>query len=464
MGIVAERRVGLLWDSASPNMGDQAIGLVLQRALTSLGIGTVTMDPFSPGDLDSLATVVIGGGELIRRPGNEYYDCFRARGPCILNSVGVLDGSDTEYLEEYLLVTVRTEADRKRLGCGEVVPCLTMLMGDFPTTHATLPEIPEDAFGIHVNFAIGNSFDELAIWLREQDLGPVVFLPLTHYNADFMLMQSVHLHVPNSILLPQLGPDEAFSVIGKLRGFLTCSLHGAIFAYSQQIPFTALRGIPKIGQFLDDRGIRDLGFAGAIDAAMRLARVMESTPNLTEQVARDKQRCRVFLDQIQAVYEDRAGRSNRRGTYRMVPASRMAHMKEMGSYRTQGEMAASRARAAMPKLLESRTLGTSSAMAPANLESQFSPTPATPQGRHVPSLPEPDSSARDPSYSRHENTDVIMELMRTFDRLALRLRSLQGMYENLSKRPAIDGSRPRSFVERLGDTLRRLLRALTGAR
>src|SRR3990172_5860627 len=289
MGTIGGGKVGLLWDSASPNMGDQAIGLVLRRLLMGRGVEPIVLDPFAPGALGSLDALVIGGGDLIRTPGQPYYDVFRAKGPCILSTVGVSDGSETDYLEDYLLVAVRSEADRIRLGRGEVIPCLTMLMGDHLQPPADLPELPRNAIGIHVNFAMGDACYDLARWLQEQDLGPVVFLPLTHYNADYQLMQSIHRDLPASVLLPPLGPDEAFQAIGMLRGLITCSLHGSMFAYAHSIPFMGLDRIAKIQSFLEDRGLQHSGFDDATQIIARFPGIVSSAATLSHLVDRDKQ-------------------------------------------------------------------------------------------------------------------------------------------------------------------------------
>ena len=94
------RKIGLLFDSVSDKMGDKAIGLVLQRIFAARSIPFEIVDPFRP-DLSNIAMLVIGGGELIRTPGHPFYDAFRVGGPHVLNSVGVLDGAVTKYLDEY---------------------------------------------------------------------------------------------------------------------------------------------------------------------------------------------------------------------------------------------------------------------------------------------------------------------------------------------------------------------------
>src|SRR5436305_652676 len=122
--------VGLLWDSVSDNTGDQAIGLVMRRFLEQRGIAYEVVNPFSY-DQNQYSTMIIGGGELLQSTGNPFYDQFRAPGAHVLNAVGLGDPDACEYLNEYSLVTVRSQAEKKLL--QEVVPkvetspCVTML-------------------------------------------------------------------------------------------------------------------------------------------------------------------------------------------------------------------------------------------------------------------------------------------------------------------------------------------------
>ena len=159
------QKIGLLFNSVSDNMGDKAIGLVLQRMLAAKRIPFEIVDPFCP-DLSNIAMLVIGGGELIRAPGHPFYDAFRVSGPHVLNSVGVLDGAATEYLDEYPIVTVRTEADRAQLGRGEVVPCLTLLYSDRYQNHQDISRVPEGAIGIHLTANLRDEALRLARILR----------------------------------------------------------------------------------------------------------------------------------------------------------------------------------------------------------------------------------------------------------------------------------------------------------
>jgi GT2 family glycosyltransferase len=455
-------KVGLLWDSASPNMGDQAIGLVLRRLLTSRGLQPIPVDPFAPGDLASLDALLIGGGDLIRAPGHPYYDTFRARGACILCTAGISDGSDTGYLEDYVLVTVRSEADQERLGRGEVVPCLTMLMGDHLEPQGDLPELPPNAIGLHVNFALGDACYDLARWLQEQDLGPVVFLPLTHYNADFLLMQAIHRHLPASILLPPLAPDEAFQVIGQLRGLITSSLHGAIFAYSQNIPFMALTRISKIQAFLEDRGVRHLGFDEPTEIISRFPGIVTSAAVVPDLVNADKDQCRRLLDRICAICDaGKATRARPRG-FQVLAASHFAHEKEMELYWRQGETAAHLLQSGMSMVFRQSQGADPAPLAPVTPVRSDLPGPAMPGKSYSSILVEVDALRRERSLLMNEIARHRSELWETRDLLARHLRSWPGKlllaYWKAVNQLVPYGSRRRWMAKRMRNVAGDLLR------
>jgi glycosyltransferase involved in cell wall biosynthesis len=244
--------IGLLWDSKSDNMGDAAIGLLLQRALTRAELPWQTVDLFNP-DVTESATLIIGGGELIRSPGDPFYDVFRVPGRHILNTVGVLDGVNTRYLDEYRLVSVRSQADCERLGRGQVVPCLTLLFGDYLAPAQPLPDIPQGAIGINLNYTAQGDLAPFIDWLRRSAPGPIVWLSATHYNADDLLLRELAAAVPHSILLPKLSPDDIFRVIGKLSILVSSSYHAGLFAYAQGVPLIGFQPIAKLTNFLRER-------------------------------------------------------------------------------------------------------------------------------------------------------------------------------------------------------------------
>ena len=290
------RKIGLLLDSVSDNMGDKAIGLVLRRMFEKDHIPFEIVDPFRP-DLSSIAMLVIGGGELIRTPGDPFYDAFRARGPHVLNSVGVLDGTKTEYLDEYPIVTVRTEADRIRLGRGEVVPCLSLLYSDFYQRRDDFFGVPEGAIGVHLTANFRDDPLQLAKILRQAD-SPVVFLPINHYQADEKIQAALSTTIPGSRVLPKPTPDQAFAVIGRLRLLITCSLHATLLAYACGTRFLTYGAMPKIEAFLRERGLDRHAFASAAEIGSLLLEPGRAPHRSEAMFERDRERCRMLADRI----------------------------------------------------------------------------------------------------------------------------------------------------------------------
>lgn len=294
-------RIGLLWDSVSNNMGDKAIGLLLQRALSAHGIPHDVVDPFTSQVPEDIVMLIIGGGELIRPAGDPFYDAFRVRGRHILNTVGVLEHARPDFLDQYRLVTVRSEADRKRLGQGEIVPCLTLLYDEYLPARPAL-DIPKGAIGINLNMSFGaEEAMALVHWLRETKLGPIVFLPITHYNGDHYLMQVLAGQVPGATFLEPMTPDETFAAIGKLSALVSSSLHATLFAYTQGVPVIGFHHPPKIGAFLRDRGLKRWIFRTTADLRTLLPALLDAPPATTEHRDRDRAACRALIRRFAAI-------------------------------------------------------------------------------------------------------------------------------------------------------------------
>jgi GT2 family glycosyltransferase len=333
--------IGLLWDSVSDNMGDKAIGLLLQRALDAHQIPHRTVDPFAP-DVQDIAMLIVGGGELIRTPGHYFYDAFRVPGPHVLNTVGVLDGSDTDYLEGYRLVTARSKADCEKLGRGEPVPCLSLLYERYLPSGELPVHIPEGAIGIHLSDSFHEEFLSFVRWLREEKIGPIVWLPITHYNHDYSILKLLAEQVPDSILLPRMSPDNVFRAIGQLRALITSSLHGTLFAYVQNVPFIARRHPDKITYFLFERDLRHLTFKTAADIAEKLPRLLDHRPDFSQQTEADLSSCAALLEEI-VEHAQSALASGSGSALRIdIPSTnRMAYDTEMAHYKHYGELTAS---------------------------------------------------------------------------------------------------------------------------
>lgn len=333
------RRIGLLWDSVTENTGDRAIGLLLRRAFDRADMPYTIVDPLGGSDLGDVAALVIGGGELLRSPGHSFYDVFRVPGRHILNTVGVVDGAETDYLKDYRLVTVRSQADQGRLGQGDVSACLTLLYGDYLPSQDQDDEIPAGALGLHVTAATLGQAEGWLERLRAPEIGPVVWLSLTPYNADAALMQTLSERVPGSVLAAPSSPDEAYRIIGRLRGLVSASLHGTLFAYSQRIPFFCFNGEEKLRAFLDERGFQARGYASLDSMLEDLPARLKQEGDFDENLEQDRQVCRATLERVllhgrEALEEHAAAEGPR------LWASKPYHDLEIRLARQQGELAA----------------------------------------------------------------------------------------------------------------------------
>jgi hypothetical protein len=291
------KKIGLLWDSISDNMGDKAIGILLQRLCEAEGLPCQVVNPYAPGT-KNIAALVIGGGDLIRAPGHPFFDIYRVPGRHILNTVGVPSGENTEYLREYRYVSVRSRMDQQRVGFGDVVPCLTLLYKDYlPDTRPAIP-IPENAIGIHIHLGAGQDVWQLAQWLRQNCIQPIVWLPIMHHLHDVKLLKMIASYVPNSTVLPDMEPDDVFRTIGQLKFMVGTSLHATYFAYTQGVPFLAWSRVKKINAFLEDRGLSAYGFKETGELLEKLTYLQEPWSGVTPSQDEDRAKCRQAVQSI----------------------------------------------------------------------------------------------------------------------------------------------------------------------
>lgn len=303
--MMEDKPVGLLWDSVSNNIGDQAIGLVMQGFLKSKGIRHEVVNPFSYDPLN-YSTMIIGGGELLRDKGDPFYDCFRAYGAHILNSVGSYRPDHMEYLKDYKLVTVRSEADRKLLEATipntGVVPCTTLVMKDFIEGEIKpLYQIAKNAIGIHLNLSSSSLILDLIPFLRQiqlQQQRRIVLLPFTNYQHDQRVMEVVARSLPGVLILPAQGPIDAFQVIGQLKALVCSSLHASIFAYGQNIPVLAFPSAPKVRYFFEERGLDTLIYTTTDELIAKFNNMLENPPDFSAKVKEDQEAIYAHLESL----------------------------------------------------------------------------------------------------------------------------------------------------------------------
>ena len=282
--------VGILYDNISGNTGDQAIGISVKRMLRKLGIDfeELVIGRFNPNDYDS---IVIGGGALLRPSPDWLYDKFRVPGHNILNCCGTFGTlNHLDYLNDYLYISVRSDSDKQKLAAlkkeVKVVPCTTMLLEDVPGLD--LP-IKRPSLGIHL--ARGLLDDTALVDFLSKQPFHIYLLPVTHYNHDFNYLATIHYRLPNSTLLPILTPEEIFTVIGRFDYFVTCSLHGAYFAYVHQVPFLVYSFpnsmVEKTRSFMQERGLGAFLFGNVQELESSLASAQNNRLDYSPLLERD---------------------------------------------------------------------------------------------------------------------------------------------------------------------------------
>jgi hypothetical protein len=291
------KKIGLLWDSISDNMGDKAIGILLQRLFEVEGLPYQVVSPYAP-ETENIAALVIGGGDLIHEPGHPFFDVFRVPGRHILNTIGVRSGEDTGYLRDYRYVSMRSLMDQQRVGFGDVVPCLTLLYKDYlPDPRPTIT-IPENALGIHIHLGAGQDVWKLAQWLRQNHIQPTVWIPIMHHLHDARLLKLIASYVPNATVLPDMEPDDVFRTIGQLKFMVCTSLHATYFAYTQGVPFLAWTGIKKINAFMEERSLSAYGFKEKGELLKKLTYLQEPWSGVTPSQEEDRAKCRQAVQSI----------------------------------------------------------------------------------------------------------------------------------------------------------------------
>ncbi len=221
-----------------------------EATLLHLAHAGVAAAPVSVGGTDA-ECLVIGGGDIIDHghghgPGEPWSDLlahFRQPGRHVLNAVGVepdiIDLVDWSFASEYRLVTVRdlVAADRlaERLPKVRARPCpatlLEPLPGDFVTSMPgwePLRALGSDYVVVHRHPAVakvarrvhGRDTPTVAVdpqaWRQYPWRGPALQLPWTH------------------------SPAVMLAVVAGARAVVTYSLHLAIFALSQSVPFAVV--------------------------------------------------------------------------------------------------------------------------------------------------------------------------------------------------------------------------------
>lgn len=277
----------LLFDSISTNTGDLAIGIANAQLLQQRGIDSTVVDPFAEHGEPSL---LVGGGELIRPRGDAFYDAFRPEGRHILHAAGVwTDADHLDYLDSYQYVSARStiEADvlRQARPDARVLPCSTTLL-ESPRFEIPGARPNEPLVGIHlVPHALGLIPDLVSI--INAIPGRKVFLPFTHYNADYSFMSALPFDRDDAIVLGRLSPLELHSVIGQLDYAVVSSLHASIFAFSQNVPFASIHQ-KKVEYYFADRDLAAHVVSTGDELEELARRLAHEKFDFSESIARDR--------------------------------------------------------------------------------------------------------------------------------------------------------------------------------
>ena len=282
------KKVGILYGNIGANTGDLAIGLSVRKILADIGMEFEELVPgrFDPEDY---ATIIIGGGYLLRPSPDYFFDNFRVTGPHILNSCGIFGfPRDLEYLNDYLYVTVRSSGDKQKLSYltkeVKVVPCTSMLLGDLPHLDE---EVRRGSIAVQLWEGLIDE-ESLVEYLSSQPFH-IYFLPITHYNHDFKYLAKLSQRVKNSSLLPILGPEEVFTLIGKFDYLITASLHGAIFAYVHEVPFILFNSCDKQRFFMEDRKLDGYLFTNFAEMKSTFETLQDIKPDYSTSLHQDFQ-------------------------------------------------------------------------------------------------------------------------------------------------------------------------------
>ncbi len=296
------RPVGLLLDTVYDNTGDKAIRLAMEDFLNKRGVLYEVPNPLE-FDPSMYGRLIIGGGHLIRDPDGGYYDRFRVPGPHLLNAVGLTASRDLDYLRAYDYVSVRSSADRDRLVTAvpdvAVVPCVSLVLKGKKSGF----RLKRPAIGFQFSPAAFPACDGADGILRELNDWRTLFVPLMHYANDRDRMELLAEAVPGSETAPYLQPRQALNLISQLDAFVSCSLHGCLFAYASNVPFLALdsEGTTKIQEFMRDRDLEGWLFRDCRDLAQRLPRLLNDPPDYSEHILRDVAKVKEHLKRIESI-------------------------------------------------------------------------------------------------------------------------------------------------------------------
>jgi len=298
----SRKRVGLLLDSVNDNVGDKAIRIVMEEFLIEQGVEFKVLNPFS-FDHKDYRIIIVGGGHLLRDPGDLFYDNFRVAGKHILNAVGVSTSKAVEYLNEYVYVSVRSKGDWQRISTLvkdiRIVPCPSVLMRG----ERCGVNVDRNSIGFHFHSASLASCPDCASFINAFPNHSKYFMSFTPYNRDMETMRFISRRVPGSKTIFGKDPKHLFDIVGRI-GFMVCSsLHAAIFAYMNRVPFIVFPYVEKVKEFMEDRGLEKWMFTSSQEMYLKLNDLMRERLDYSRLVEKDLEKARNHLQEIRAFLE-----------------------------------------------------------------------------------------------------------------------------------------------------------------
>jgi hypothetical protein len=271
--------------------------MVLKRFCETKEIPFEVVDPFSFNPRN-YSTFIIGGGQLLRRSDDLFYQSFRVPGPHILNTIGIHHPDHLEYLKDYRLVTVRSQAEKVQINQDypelniQVCPCLTIQFNKFFGSEIEAKDnsnrVKKDTIGIHLNNTTLRLIPGMIPALQKlHKKYQLLFIPFTHYENDRYLMETLAKWLPGVEVSSAEDPISIFSEIGHVKALISSLMHAATFAYIQNIPVLAFPQDFKIRYFFEERGFPQSLYLSAEEIPAKLVALLQNPPNYSQSFESD---------------------------------------------------------------------------------------------------------------------------------------------------------------------------------
>ena len=245
--------------------------------------------------------------------------------------MGLNSDLELDYLREYSYVSVRSEGDerilRQRGIAAQIVPCVSMILsGKKVTLH-----IPPNTIGFHFHSVSYANVPDVHHIINQFPNYQAAFIPFTHYNNDAATMELVAARLPDSIFLGRYEPAQLMWIVAQLKAFVCSSLHAAIFAYANNVPFLVFPYSMKIERFLNDRGLERLAFHKSTDLQQKLLEILTNPPDFSKMYEADVRHVRDHLSHLGYALKDLRG-EGASSTFEAEPGSRyLQHVTEQKS-------------------------------------------------------------------------------------------------------------------------------------